>query len=174
MPTPDLQIDEHFLPEPAPLFQWLLMNVSWDERMAARRTASFGQPYNYSQLTYAKQPLTPELVSVAQLLASRLNIQFNNCLLNYYETGDHTMGFHADDTAGLVPGTGVAIVSLGSEREITYRRTADRTQQISYRLPAGSLLYMDDAIQRDWQHSIRRQPGAGPRISLTWRAVAET
>jgi alkylated DNA repair dioxygenase AlkB len=174
MPSPNLLIDESFLTDSDGLFQLLIATVAWDERMAARRTASFGKPYNYSQLTYAEQPLTPELVSVAQLLAARLNIRFNNCLLNYYETGDHTMGFHADDTAGLLPGTGVAIVSLGSEREITYRRTADRTQQVSYSLPPGSLLYMDDAVQREWQHSIRRQPGAGPRISLTWRAVAES
>ena len=174
MPTPDLHIDEHFLPDSSTLFQWLTANVSWDERMAARRTASFGKPYNYSQLAYAEQPLPAVLATVVDLLTARLSVTFNNCLLNYYETGEHTMGFHADDTAGLLPGTGVAIVSLGSVRQITFRSSGDRAVEVSYSLLPGSLLYMDDAVQREWQHAIRRETGAGPRISLTWRAVASS
>lgn len=104
------------------------------------------------------------------MLEKRLNIQFNNCLLNFYETGDNTMGFHSDETTGLVSGTGVAIVSLGSIRDITYRSKSQPQIQRSFPLKPGSLLFMDDVVQENWMHAIKRQKDAGPRISLTWRA----
>ena len=141
--------------------------------MAARRTASFGVPYNYAQMTYPAVPMHPALVPVVEQLKNTLGIQFNNCLLNFYETGHSKMGFHADDTTNLQPGTGVAIVSLGYPRKITYRSKADKTIQQSFMLPPGSMLYMTNELQEDWVHAIKRQKNVGPRISLTWRAFNE-
>ncbi len=46
-----LQIDT-FLDDHAVLFQDLLQTVAWDNSMATRRTASFGSPYNDSQMHY--------------------------------------------------------------------------------------------------------------------------
>jgi alkylated DNA repair dioxygenase AlkB len=167
---PPLLITNDFIVDHAELFLQLKEEVPWDERMAARKTASFGRPYNYSQISYPTTPLPPSLESVADRLLAALGIHFNNCLLNYYEMGDNTMGFHSDDTNGLHSGTGVAIVSLGSVRNITFRHKTHSSGERSYPLEPGSLLYMDAAIQTDWLHAIRRQASAGPRISLTWRA----
>jgi alkylated DNA repair dioxygenase AlkB len=167
---PAINIIDEFLPNHAELFTYLASSVQWDDSMAARRTASFGKPYNYSQISYPDVPMLPGLNDVADKLLKKLNVSFNNCLLNYYETGDNTMGFHSDDTSNLIPGTGVAIVSLGSVRDITYRSKTNPGHQVSFALRPGSLLYMDDAVQVDWLHAIKKQTGAGSRISLTWRA----
>jgi hypothetical protein len=43
---------ENFLASPDALFTFLLENVDWDERIAARKTASFGVAYNYAQMSY--------------------------------------------------------------------------------------------------------------------------
>jgi alkylated DNA repair dioxygenase AlkB len=169
-----INIDAEFYPDHAALFDQLQALVVWDESMAARKTASFGHPYHYSQMRYAVLPIPECLQPLLRQLHDRLRIPFNNCLLNYYETGNNTMGFHSDDTSGLVPGTGVAIVSLGSQREITYRSIQDPSIEKSHALVPGSMLYMDDAVQKDWLHAIRRHKGAGPRISLTWRAIPES
>lgn len=167
---PQIDIEVDFYLDHEVLFTVLKESIEWDNRMAARRTASFGKPYNYSQIDYPELPIPPELQKVREQLQARLGIDFNNCLLNFYESGDNTMGFHADDTSGLVAGTGVGIVSLGSVRDITYRAKTDPSIQHSYPLPPGSLLYMDDIVQQNWVHAIKRQKDAGPRISLTWRA----
>lgn len=167
---PDIEIDEAFLPNHGELFAHLVATVRWDDSMAARRTASFGRPYNYSQISYPEVPMFPALVPVADLLATRVGFQFNNCLLNYYETGENTMGFHSDDTTGLQPNTGVAIVSLGSVRNITYRNKETPAIEASFAIQPGSLLYMDDTVQTKWVHAIKKQKDAGARISLTWRA----
>jgi alkylated DNA repair dioxygenase AlkB len=167
---PPIEIDDDFYSDHQPLFHELLTSIEWDDRMSARRTASFGRPYNYSQMEYPETPIPNALEALLLSLKEKLGIQFNNCLLNYYETGDNTMGFHSDDTTGLVSGTGVAIVSLGSVRDITYRSKIQPEIQKSFPLKPGSLLYMDDVVQEKWMHAIKKQKEAGPRISLTWRA----
>lgn len=169
---PKIEIQDDFLRDHGSLFSRLVSSIEWDDRMAARRTASFGRPYNYSQMDYPETEIPAELLPLIEYLYARLDVKFNNCLLNYYETGDNTMGFHSDDTTGLVRETGVAIVSLGSVRDITYRSKTNPEFQVSYALKPGSLLYMNDAVQQNWLHAIRRQKDAGPRISLTWRAFS--
>jgi hypothetical protein len=116
---PPTEIEDTFYSDHEVLFSSLVTSIEWDDRMAARRPASFGRPYNYSQIDYPETPIPPELQTFVAMLDKRLNIKFNNCLLNYYETGDNTIGFHSDETTGLVAGTGVAVVSLGSVRNIT-------------------------------------------------------
>lgn len=39
-----------FIKAPTELFDFLVTNVNWDERMAARKTASYGEAYNYHKL----------------------------------------------------------------------------------------------------------------------------
>ncbi|MFN0125511.1 MAG: alpha-ketoglutarate-dependent dioxygenase AlkB [Verrucomicrobiales bacterium] len=123
--SPSLMVEEDFLPDAAALFFHLRETIHWDESLGARKTASFGVPYNYARMEYDSVPFTHELLAVAERLASRLGIGFNNCLLNFYESGANTMGFHSDETTHLIPGTGVAIVSLGSPHTLTFRLKRD-------------------------------------------------
>ncbi|MEM1180960.1 MAG: alpha-ketoglutarate-dependent dioxygenase AlkB [Acidobacteriota bacterium] len=167
---PQIQRIDDFLTDADRVFAELRDSVEWNTTMAARHTASFGEPYNYSQMTYEARPFHPALVPIAEKLHQTLGIAFNNCLLNYYLTGKSTMGFHSDRTDDLQPGTGVAIVSLGSQRGLTYRSKADPTVRHTYPLAPGSMLYMDSAVQDEWMHAVKKQSDAGPRISLTWRA----
>lgn len=75
-----------------------MVSVKWNESMKARKTASFGKPYDYSQMSYQTVEMPTSLVDVRESLTHRLNAPFNNCLLNQYETGRNTMGFHSDET----------------------------------------------------------------------------
>jgi alkylated DNA repair dioxygenase AlkB len=168
-PTPNLTIVDGFLKKQYALFQTLVEVIDWDTSMNVRKTASCGVPYNYVQMTYAAAPIHPALMDVSDRLFEHLGIRFNNCLLNYYETGNNRMGYHADDTSDWADGAGVAIVSIGSPRNITFRHRHDPENRHKFNLEAGSMLYMDAAVQEDWFHAINRQKGVGPRISLTWR-----
>lgn len=168
--APALWIEEGFWPEHEALFERLMREVSWEHSMAARRTASFGVPYDYAQMSYPEKPMHPALAPVQDALEARLGFRFNNCLLNHYPDERSKMGFHADETKDLVPGTGVAIVSVGAERKISFR-DRNKERHRSYVLPPGSLLYMEPEVQDEWVHAIkRRRRPAGPRVSLTWRS----
>ena len=171
---PDLLIEDEFLPNHRELFTELAEGIAWDERMRARKTASFGAAYNYSGIEYPAVPIHVLLTPLVEQLEARLGFRPNNCLLNFYETGDATMGFHSDATDELAPGTGVAIVSLGAERRLTFQSKPGKQTEHSYPLKSGSLLYMSAEVQNHWKHAILKQPDTGARISLTFRQIAQS
>lgn len=171
MLAPDLIIVEAFVPNCEKLFAALTGGIAWDERMRARKTASFGASYNYSGIEYAAVPMHELLVPLVEQLESRLKFRPNNCPLNFHESGDATMGFHSDATDELAPGTGVAIVSLGAQRNITFQSKPDKAIERSYLLESGLLLYMSAEVQDKWKHAILKQESVGGRISLTFRQM---
>jgi alkylated DNA repair dioxygenase AlkB len=78
------------------------------------------------------------------------------------------MGFHQDSYGGLVPGSAIAIVSLGATRRLAFR-SLDRTHRENLALEHGSLLLMTAVTQRGWTHAGPRESSASCRISLTFR-----
>jgi alkylated DNA repair dioxygenase AlkB len=169
--TPPITLVSDFLPDAGTLLARLRDSVEWDTRMRARRTASFGVSYDYSQISYPETPMLPELALICHGIERRLKFYPNNCLINYYLDGASAMGFHSDSSEELAPGTGVAIVSLGAERPIVYRNKADRSIEHAYPLAAGTLLYMSQEMQAEWLHAIPKAEGCGERISLTFRQI---
>lgn len=159
------------LPDPDALYARLLAEVAWDDRMRARRTASFGVPYDYSGVAYPHAPWPELLDGPRRVVAERCGFEANNCLLNAYPTGRHAMGFHADDASILADGTGIAVFSLGAARPLRLRRRDDRARTWDVLLEPGSLLVMSRAMQAEWQHALPPADGAGGRISVTLRRL---
>lgn len=170
---PNITLIDDFLTEPDAIFTHVKETTDWDERMRARKTASFGVTYDYSGITYEPNVMPDYLQSICLEIQKELGFLPNNCLMNYYMDGNSSMGFHSDSAEALVPDTGVVIISLGSEREITYRKTAQRDIKKAFLLKSGSLLYMTEAMQQEWQHAILKKDSCGERISLTFRAVVK-
>jgi alkylated DNA repair dioxygenase AlkB len=165
-----LIIDEAFVPEADSLFEHIRHEVEWDQRMRARQTASFGEPYNYSGISYSFQPMPEPLLPVLNKIENRFAYRPNNCLANYYPNGEATMGFHSDAIEELAQDTGIIIVSLGAERRIHFQNKQDKSIRHQFTLGNGSLLLMSQDVQRDWKHAILKDAEVeGGRISLTFR-----
>lgn len=162
---------EDFISEPKELFNFLVKEVNWDERMLARKTSSFGQTYNYSQISYPYMPFPEQLKSIIQKISASLDIKPNNCLINYYLDGKSKMGFHSDQTDILAQGTGVAIVSIGETRTLRFRKISNKEEIKDFDLPSGSLLYMTSEVQNIWQHAIPKSETSKGRMSLTFRQL---
>lgn len=171
MNEPKIRLIQNFVDDSEALFKLLETSIEWDERMKARKTASFGVSYNYSGITYPKTEMLPQLVSICNNINSVLGFLPNNCLLNYYTDGKSSMGYHSDSSEELLPGTGVAILSLGSTRSISYKNKANKEVSVKYPLKSGTLLYMDEKVQQNWLHAIPKENGVGSRISLTFRHI---
>ena len=171
MNKPNLTIIEGFVGEPGDLFLYIRDNVVWDERMKARKTASFGVSYDYSGINYPQTDMFPALKSICKKIESDIGFLPNNCLMNYYLDGNSTMGYHSDSSEELLPDTGVAIISLGSERHISYREKNNKENKIKYLLKNGAILHMNNEVQEKWMHAIPKAPGIGERISLTFRHI---
>ena len=172
--SPDVLFISDFWSDCATLFEFCTTQIAWDETLRARKTASFGVPYNYSQMTYPAAPMPAPLQSVISQLEPKIGFAPNNCLLNFYADGGASMGFHFDSLENLASGTGVAIVSLGATRELTFRRRDDVSVQKSFALPSGALIYMPPEVQNEWLHGVPKSPEpVGARISLTFRCLAD-
>ena len=173
MHAPEAELIPSYLsPEEATgLFGALLESVVWDERMKARKTACYGQTYDDSGVDYQVVPMHPLLLPLCERLVKTLGFRPTNCLINYYETGRSTMGFHSDAVHNLAEGTGVAILSLGAERSLTFRSKTDLTHTVSYSLPSGSLFYMTQATQEFWTHAVKKTETDDSRLSLTFRHI---
>ena len=167
-PVLDIRYLPDALPDADALFARLQHEVAWDHRMHARRTASFGRPYNYSGQTYDAVPMRPVIAEIASRASAHTGHPFDNCLGNLYESGRNTMGFHRDSYDELEPASAIAIASFGATRALVFRSN-DRARRETVRLAHGSLLLMTEHTQRDWQHAVLRDDDAGLRISLTFR-----
>ncbi len=168
--SPPWAYHEAFVADPDGLLDVVMSEVSWTAQMRSRRTASMGIPYNYAGASYPEADWHPVVWSLALRVEQALGFRPTNCLMNHYPTGEHTIGWHADDVTILAPGTDIAIVSLGATRTMQLRRGHDGAFHYT-RLPLahGSLLVMSAAMQADHKHAIKRETGAGSRVSLTFR-----
>lgn len=153
------------------LFQLLHDHADWDETMTARKTASYGKAYNYSQMSYPYRSFLPSLEPLLEGITQALGFTPNNCLINYYLDGKSKMGYHSDQTDILSEDTGIAILSIGETRTLRFRNINDKTLIQDYNLPSGSLIYMTQEIQSEWQHSIPPTDTLNGRMSLTFRQL---
>jgi alkylated DNA repair dioxygenase AlkB len=170
-PTLDILYVSGALPSADADLAFLTDQVNWLDQMRARRTASFGAPYNYSGQAYAACEMPPAIAAIGQRAAAHAGHPFNNCLCNRYEDGSNTMGFHSDSYAGLVAPSRIAIASFGASRTLVFR-SIDKLHRTEIVLQHGSILLMTRATQLAWKHAILEEPTAGLRISATFRLVA--
>lgn len=161
-----------FLVDHESIFKRLVTEVTWDDRIRARRVASFGSPYNYSGVVWAEAPMPSVLSQISEMVATAVGYVPNNCLANFYPDGSSTMGYHSDSVDELEPDTGIAIVSLGAARVLSFRRKSNRSEIDELMLESGSLFYMSAAMQSIWRHAVLRSEGViSGRISLTFRRI---
>ena len=119
-----------------------------------RKTASFGKAYNYSQMDYPFQAFIPKLEEINNKIETAIHFKPNNCLINYYLDGRSKMGYHSDQADILDADTGIAVISLGETRNLKFRNITNPEEFHIYELPSGSLIYMTQEVQANWQHAI--------------------
>ena len=160
------------------VFTTLLAELPWERRT----TQMYGKdvpvprmemwiaahPYTYSRRTYQPRPWTPTLVRIREDIEATTRTKFNSVLVNRYESGSDSVGWHADDEPEMSQEHPIASLSLGATRSFQIRRGNRPVQTIE--LGHGSLLVMHAGMQQEWKHRVpkTRKP-CGPRINLTLR-----
>lgn len=102
----------------------------------------------------------------------------DSCNLNLYETGEQSVGWHADDEA-LFQGTfhdiRILSLSLGQQRKFELRKSwPDGDEKTTYKmlLGNGALCTMEGMVQKHFLHRVPKQDNVSrPRINLTWRWI---
>ena len=125
-------------------------------------------PYTYSGRTYDPTPWTPTLLNIKKSIEAATSSQFNSVLLNRYESGSDSVGWHADDEREMSREHPIASLSLGATRNFQMRRGDGPVQTI--KLGHGSLLVMRAGMQQEWKHRVpKTKKPCGRRINLSFR-----
>jgi alkylated DNA repair dioxygenase AlkB len=133
--------------------------------------------------------LPPILDQLRNELEKKTSSRFNAIIVNFYQDGNDSISYHADDETFLGPLPTIASLSLGSSRDFFLRRKLENdktsTQQFytkgsgpaasrlteKMKLDDGDLLVMKGRSQAEWEHAIPKRANAGGRINLTFRKV---
>ena len=155
---------------------WLAGAADWFDRLVA--DAAWGQRH---RRMYDQDVVEPRLTcgwslaeapapasALAALLGRRHGVGFDRVAANLYRDGNDSVAWHGDRVRFTHAAPVVAIVSLGAPRRFALRPLAGGPSR-RLTLCGGDLLVMGGRSQHDWQHAVPKQPGAGARISVTFR-----
>lgn len=164
---------------PLPTFETLLREVPWLTVREARSECFMAHElfkYTYGVDSYAKTYVSVPYHPIVDAIEQALNADgfaYNVCFLNRYDTQKHQLGWHADDSPGMLHEHPIAVVSFGAEREIWWRENGQKgviPQDQRQLLGKGSLFVMPPGFQRTHQHRIPKSDRTcGARVSLTFR-----
>jgi len=174
-----------FSPTESILYLELLKNdISWKQEpikimgkeiMQPRLTAWYGDPgksYRYSGIKMNPLSWNSFLLEIKERIENRAGVQFNSVLLNFYRTGQDSMGWHRDNEKELGPEPIIGSISFGATRTFQFRPYKEKKPRLDIPLGSGSGLVMRGETNHFWEHRIPKSPKLlTPRINLTFRRI---
>jgi alkylated DNA repair dioxygenase AlkB len=149
--------------------------IIFDKKVTTKRKVAWyaDQPfdYTYSKVTRSALLWTSELLDLKHRVETACSETFNSCLLNLYQSGDEGMTWHSDSEKQLKPNGAIASVSLGAERQFSFKHKK-RRETHGLVLQHGSLLVMKGMTQTHWLHRLPpTRKTHWPRVNLTFRTI---
>jgi alkylated DNA repair dioxygenase AlkB len=139
-----------------------------------RLSALYGRPntfYKYSGKLFEALPWSGELKSIAIKCSELCETDFNTALLNYYRSGQDSMGLHADNERELGRNPTIASLSFGATRKMVFRNR-ESNEKLIVPLAHGDLLIMKGALQHHWKHELPKGKRVEEaRLNITFRSV---
>jgi alkylated DNA repair dioxygenase AlkB len=135
--------------------------------------ADKGIDYHYSGAHHFGAGWDSRLLALRQQIEETAQTSLNAVLLNYYRTGQDSVGWHADNEKELGTNPVIASVSLGAEREFQLKhKKGAKVGRFDITLAHGSLLVMAGATQANWLHQLpKTEKPVEERINLTFRRM---
>jgi len=172
------------------VFETLRDEMPWRAMQRPMYDRVVSVPRLICSVTPSQFERTHPLAVITVALEKALNVSFSSIGLNFYRTGSDSVAWHRDSIAGTRSPLTVALVAVGSPRTLAMRRfqpsahrncskPAETTRSPGvtpasaprrWRLGHGDLLVMGGHCQSSWEHSVPKERGAGPRISLAFRS----
>jgi alkylated DNA repair dioxygenase AlkB len=117
--------------------------------------------------------LTAAKAALSEHYADELGEDFVTAGMCLYRDGRDSVAWHGDTIGRSARhDTMVAIVSLGSPRNLMLRPRAGGHDTLKFPLGHGDLIVMGGSCQRTWEHAIpKTSRPVGPRISVQFRPL---
>ncbi|MEU4237967.1 alpha-ketoglutarate-dependent dioxygenase AlkB [Actinoplanes sp. NPDC026619] len=117
--------------------------------------------------------LTAAKAALSAHYADELGEEFVTAGMCLYRDGRDSVAWHGDTLGRSARhDTMVAILSLGSPRQLSLRPRAGGHDTLRFPLGHGDLIVMGGSCQRTWEHAIlKTAKPVGPRISVQFRPI---
>lgn len=153
------------------VYAHLTETVPWQASLLWRYEKWVEEPrvgHGYSRVASYPHPV---FVDAQRKIQHHYNISFGGFALAYYRDGNDSQAFHRDRDMKFCEDTIIAIVTFGARRPWLLRQrtradkwTADHGGAEYDLAPAGGeLIVLGGRAQADWEHSVPKLAGAGPR-----------
>ena len=94
----------------------------------------------------------------------------NGILVNWYQDGEHYIGWHSDDESPLDQKAPIYTICLGATRTFKIREKKNKKNVTNYELENNDFLIMGGEFQKYYQHHLpKRTKCKHSRISITIR-----
>lgn len=129
--------------------------------------------YKFTGVEHVTHPILPN--SLYNHLLQYINTfdiryQYHSLLVNWYESGQHYMGYHSDNEADLIPNAPIYSFTYGSERLFRFQYKLDHCRTNELILLNNSCLIMGGAVQKYYKHALpKTNKPIGRRINITMR-----
>lgn len=148
------------------------------DKMVYRKYQSFGvspvfQNTNKSFMFNHQTPYVPKELEKYLLFAQSLNSGYNNCYVNWYDSGKNYIEPHSDCTSSLVPNSQIMIINLNEGAyEKTFKIQHKNGGSIrEIKLSNGKCLLFNSKEQEQYRHWVDQEETEEGRISITLRMV---
>lgn len=188
-----ISVYENAIPDSNELCRRLMQLPDWKRRpilvrrrpcMQNRMTCFYADDtelnYKYSGIENTRcEPFPVDVRHIKATVEKLTGVAYNYCLMNLYETGAQTIGWHSDKEGTLEPNSPIASVSLGAARFFDLRRrdrrpldSSEGKNKLRLDLKSGTLVVMWSGTQSVMEHQVPAQLTIKePRVNLTFRVV---
>lgn len=140
-----------------------------ERRQTAWLSNNYNLTFEYSGKSMLPRKIPTFIESIRIQLLDDFGIDFDGILVNYYQNGDCSMGYHSDPLEDKWT-TDFIILSIGASRDFIFRNQETRDLKIKFNFTDGDLIYMFDTCQNDYEHCVKKNKSdTQDRISLVFK-----
>jgi len=130
-----------------------------------------GCDYCFSSLLIKAQSWPYYANKLRLKLARDFGEMANGVLVNHYEDGQQSVGWHSDNEPEIIADSLIISISLGASRDFVLRHNQSQ-HQVKIELHSGDLLLMRPPMQQQWQHCLPKRTKVMPaRVNFTFRRL---
>ena len=133
----------------------------------------YGKDYKFSGNIIKAKPIPESLIKYIKYFSEKYNYNFNMCLLNFYEDGNHYISMHSDNEKELIVNTPVITITFlednNQPRKFVIQKNDTKAKEI-IKLENNSYFVMGGTFQKEFKHGIPKEKKINTkRISITLR-----
>lgn len=128
--------------------------------------------YSYSNIPLKAHVWTPHVKDLLTSVNDFCDTTFNSLLINFYQTGRDSNGWHSDNERELGPDPQLFSLSMGGARAFNIRKKGTTRMCAKILLEDRMALWMKKGFQSQYEHCIpKTSKEVAPRFNLTFRKI---